>query len=68
MKSNSLWEDKNSDESECFCTLFIGDVNGTYENCYKRDRRGKPWHAKLGTVVVSVGILRMFLLHPILSF
>lgn len=68
MKSNSLWEDKNLDESECFCTPFIGDANGTYENCYKRDRKGKPWHAKLGTVVVSVGILRIFLLHPVLSF
>lgn len=65
MKSNSLWEDRNSDESECFCALFIVDVNGIYENCYKRDWRGKPWHAKLETVIVGI---QMFLLHPVLSF
>lgn len=59
MKTNSLWDDRNVDERECFCTLFIRDVNGIYETCYKRYWRGKPWHAKLGTVIVSVGILHV---------
>lgn len=64
----SLWEDWNLDRSECFCTLFIWGANGIYENWFKRDARGKPCsHAKLETIVLSVGILHMFLLGLVLS-
>lgn len=67
-KYNSLWEDWNLDESECFCTLFIWGGNGIYENCYKKDATGKPCsHAELETIVVSGGILHLFVLGPVLT-